>query len=162
MALPFSFTNTYTTPLTRDQLLTLLSRLQPSSKLFQLYEVDNYAAELSDQGFILRHAHPRQNLPAMPPIVGEIIQEHPTTIRVTIAPSYFVVAIMLLFSVGFGLAALFSDNWTINAVHRAPVLTERVEILLGAGGGPLVLGYVCAIRPVKKAKDWLVEKLALQ
>lgn len=162
MDLPFGFAKTYTTPLSHDQLLALLSRWQPNRKLFQFYEVDNYAAVLVDKGFVLRQATPRQNLPAMPKIMGEIIQAHPTTIRVQIIPNYWLITFLCLFPLVFVPAALFSDNWTIDGVHRAPVPTERLSILLGAGGGPLVLCYVVAILPVKMAKDWLVKKLALQ
>jgi hypothetical protein len=162
MTLPFTLTKVYTTALTHDQLLVLLSGLQPSKKQWQLYDVDNYVLALVHKGFVLRHADPQHNLPAMPKIGGKLMQEYPTTIRLTIAPNYFLVAFLLLFPVVFVPAALFSDDWTINGVHRAPVLMERLSILLTGGGLPLLMGYVGAIIPVKKAEDWLVKKLALQ
>lgn len=161
MSLPFTRTKIYTTALTHDQLLALLSCVQPSKKHWQFYEVDNYAVDLVQKGFILRHADPRHNLPAMPKIVGAIMQAHPTTLRLTIAPNYFLVAFLLLFPVVFVPAALFSDAWTINGVHRAPVLTERLSMLAGEVF-PLLLCYVGAILPVKKAEEWIVKKLALQ
>lgn len=161
MILPFARTNVYTTALAHDQLLALVSRLQPTQGPPQFYQVDNYAARLVRGGFVLRHADPRHNLPAMPKITGELVHAHPTTVRLRIAPNYFILAFLLLFPVVFVPPALFSDNWTINGVHRAPVLTERLEILLIGGGLPLVMGYVCAIAPVKRAEEWLVQKLAL-
>ncbi len=162
MTLPLTLTKVYTTALTHDQLLALLSRLQPSKKQWQLYEVDNYLVDLVRKGFVLRHADPRHNLPAMPKIAGEILQEHPTTIRITIAPNYFLVAFLLLFPVVFMPVAFFSDSWTIDGAHRAPVLTERLSILLDGGVFPILMCYVGAIIPVRKAEDWIVKKLALQ
>jgi hypothetical protein len=162
MTLPFTLTKDYTSTLTYNQLLALLSRLQPSRKQWQLYEVDNYSVDLVPKGFVLRYAEPRHNLPAMPKIVGEITQEHPTTIQLKIAPNYLLVAFLLLFPLVFVPAALFSDDWTINGVHRAPMLTERLSMLLTGGIFPLLMCYVGAIIPVKKAEDWIVKKLALQ
>jgi hypothetical protein len=160
MPLPFTRIKIYTTALSPEQLLNLLSRVAPSKNHGQFYAVDKYAVELGRTGFILRHADPRHNLPVMPNIVGEIMHAHPTTLRVTIAPNYFLVAFLLLFPVVFVPAALFSAAWTIRGVHRAPVLTERLSMLLTAGV-PVVMCYVGAILPVKKAEAWIVKTLAL-
>lgn len=161
MTFPFTLTKVYTTALPYDQLLALLSRLQPSKKQWQFYAVDKYCVTLVPTGFVLRHADPRHNLPAMPKIVAELTQEHSTTIRLKIIPNYFLVAFLLLFPVVFVPAALLSDDWTIDGVHRAPVLTERLSMLVGEVF-PLLMCYVGAILPVKKAEEWIVKKLALQ
>lgn len=162
MTLPFTRTSVHTTALTHAQLTALLGQLPPTRKPWQVYAVDSYAADLTDKRFVLRHADPQYNLPAMPKITGEIREGDPTTIRLTIAPNYFILAFLLLFPVLFIPAALFSDDWTINGVHRAPVLSERLSILLMAGGMPLLMGYMVAILPVQKAQAWIVQKLALQ
>ncbi|TGE20998.1 hypothetical protein [Hymenobacter metallicola] len=162
MTFPFTHTKVYTTALTHDQLVTLLSRLHPTRQHSQFYQVDNYSADLIRSGFVLRNAYPRQNLPAMPTIRAEITQSHPVTIRLKITPNYFLIAFLLLFPLIFIPSALFSDDWTINGIHRAPVLAERLEILLTGGGIPLLLCYVGVILPVQKAEDWIVKKLMLR
>ncbi|MCB2380459.1 hypothetical protein LGH70_22895 [Hymenobacter sp. BT635] len=162
MVLPFTIAKVYTSALPYEQVNTLLNQLQPARQQFQLYQVNNYSADLVGNSFTLRNAYPRQNLPAMPKIKGEIMQEAPTTIRLQITPNYFLIAFLLLFPIIFIPSALFQDEWTINGVHRAPVLAERIMILVLAGGIPLAWCYVGAIIPVKKAEEWIVKKLALQ
>jgi hypothetical protein len=162
MPFPFSLQKDYTSSRTSEELMAVLTRVQPNRKWLQFYPVDNYSAEIRGTGFLLRPADPARNLPAMPRIKVDITHAHPTIVHVTITPNYFLIAFLLVFPIVFIPAALFSDDWTINGVHRAPELTERLMLVLGAGGMPMLLCYVAAIVPIKKAKAWLVDKLALQ
>jgi len=163
MKLPLSIDNYYSTNLTKEQVIEVLNNLD-IQKQFRGLRTDEFIVETTDSGFMVgRNTSGLDGftLEEYPVIEGVFTCDKPLTINIKIKPSYSTIVFFSIFVFIFIPVGLFSDEMTINHVLREPTIFER---LLFAGVGSIIpglWGYFGYIRPVKKAKIWIIEKLQL-
>ena len=163
MRLPFKIDKFYSSDLSKEQVIEELNNLS-SQKLFGGLRTDKFGAQTSEGGFIVeRNAVGLDGftLENYPVVHGFYISERPLTINIVIKPNYFTILFFSLFVFLFIPVGIFMDEMTINGMVRSPTIGER---FLFAGLGGFVPGLWCYfgfIRPIKKAENWIVDKLRL-
>jgi hypothetical protein len=163
MILPFSIDRYYTTHLSKSQITKELDGLVTEKK-FRGLRTDKIVTSTSESGFMIgRNTYGVDGftLEQYPVIQGIYFSERPLTINILIKPNYFIIFFFAIFVFTFIPAGIFIDKMTINGVFRSPTITER---FLFAGVGGIMPGLWCYfgyIRPIKKAENWIVEKLEL-
>jgi hypothetical protein len=162
MKLPFTIEKLYTTKFSFDEIVQELEN-KNSIKYLGGLRVDKYKHDIVDKEFyVQRYSNGIDAfLEYFPLIKGEIVNENPTRIFLTLKPSYFTIIFFSIFVFCFGYAGVFIDTWTINGVRRPPTLSERFFIVLLGSGIPFLWCYLQYIRPIKKAEKWIVEKLEM-
>ena len=162
MRLPFTIEKLYTTSLSFNEIVQELEN-KNSIKYFGGLRVDKYKHDIVDLGFyVQRYSNGIDAfLEYFPLIKGEIVNEKPTRVFLTLKPSYFTIIFFSLFVFGFGYAGIFVDNWTINGVKRLPTALDRLFVILFGSGMPFLWCYLQYIRPIKRVEKWITEKLDL-
>jgi hypothetical protein len=162
MRLPFTIEKLYTTRLSFDQIVQELEN-KNSMKYLGGLRVDKYKHNIIERGFFVqRYSNGANALSEYFPLIkGEIVNEKPMRVYLTLKPSYVTIIFFFIFVFGFGYAGIFVDNWTINGVKRLPTVIERLFIVLLGSGIPFLWCFVQYIRPIKKAEKWIAEKLDL-
>lgn len=162
MRLPFTIEKLYTTKLSFNEIVQKLEN-KNSVKLFGGLRVDKYNHNIVNNRFYVKRYSNGIDalLEYFPLIKGELVNEKPSRIFLTVKPNYLTILFFSMFIFGFGYAGIFVDNWTINGVKRLPTITERVFIVLLGSGIPFLWCYVQYIRPIKRSEKWIIKKLDL-
>lgn len=151
MKLPFTTEQLYATPLSFTGITEELENKRSVKYDFELTETEFY---------IYRYSHGVGGLhECFPTIKGEIVNQDPTRVFLILRPGYRMIIFFLVVATMFAWTSVFGDNWTINGVKRLPTLTERIMFFLAGSGIPSLWCYLQYIRPIKKTKNWIVEKL---
>ncbi len=132
-------------------------------KKFGGLRVDKFATGIQENGFFIdRNTYGLDGFTfeRYPVIEGIYFSENPLVINILIKPRYFTIIFFSLFVLTFIPVAIFADKMTINGVFKSPSIVERMLFSLG-GIIPGLWCYFGYIRPVKKAENWIVQKLNL-
>lgn len=163
MKLPFTIDKYYSTDLTKDKVIEELNNLT-DQKQFGGLRTDKFFVEFFEGGFVVgrkTYGLDGFTLAQYPAITGFYNSEKPLTLNIIVKPDYFTILFFAIFVFTFIPAGIFLHKMTINGVFRSPSISER---FLFAGIGGFIPGLWCYfgyIRPVKKAENWIVEKLRL-
>jgi hypothetical protein len=162
MRIPFKIEKLVTTKLSFDEIVQELEN-KNSIKYFGGLRIDKYRFSIDDNRFyIQRNSYGIDaSLEYFPLIKGEVVNENPFRIYIELIPSYLAIVFFFVIALLFFIAGVFINNWTINGIKRAPLVYERLLIVLFGSGIPLLWCYLQYIRPIKKAKTWIFEKLQL-
>lgn len=162
MKLPFSIDRYYTTHLSKSQVTEELTSLVTEKKFGGL-RTDKFVADVSENRFLIgRNTYGLDGFTFehYPVIEGIYFSEKPLTINILIRPSYFTIIFFSFFVFTFIPVAIFVDKMTINGVFKSPTIVERLLFSLG-GIIPGLWCYFGYIRPIKKAENWIVQRLSL-
>lgn len=163
MRAPLKVDRYYTTHLSKDQITDKLSDLT-LQKEFGGLRIDRFISTISENGFVIQRSSSGVDfftLEQYPTIEGIYFSDNPTIINILIRPNYLMIAFFSLFVFVSIPTSLFIDEMTINSVTRVPTIFERF-LFAGIGAGiPGLWDYFGYIRPIKKAKKWIAEKLTL-
>ncbi|QNA46136.1 hypothetical protein [Lacibacter sediminis] len=163
MQSPFTIDKYYSTDLSKSQVFEEMNNLDTEQQFGGL-RTDKFIAQTSESGFIvIRNTYGLDGftLEQYPTLEGYYISEKPLTINIVVKPRYFTILFFSIFVFTFIPASIFIDKMTINGIFRSPTIPER---FLFAGVGGVIPGLWCYfgyIRPIKKAENWIVEKLRL-
>ncbi len=163
MKLPVTIDRCYFTDLSKNQVNEELNSLT-NQKQFGGLRTDKFVAQTSETGFTIgRNTYGLDGftLEQYPEIKGFYISEIPLTINIVIKPNYFAILFFSIFFFSFIPVGIFVDKMTINGIFRVPTIIERFLFASGGGLIPGVWCYFGYIRPIKKAMNWIVEKLKL-
>jgi hypothetical protein len=163
MKLPFSIDRYYTTDLSTSQVAEELNNLDKEKKFGGL-RIDKFIAQCSEDGFIVGRNTSGVDgftLEQYPIIEGIYFSKKPLTINILIKPRYLMILFFALFVFTFIPAAIFIDKMTINGIFRSPTIMERFLFAFVGGIIPGLWCYFGYIRPIRKAENWIVEKLGL-
>ena len=163
MKLPFSIDRLYTTDLPKSQVTAELTIAVIDTKVSAL-SIDKFVTDISENRFVIgrsTYGLDGFTLERYPVIEGIYFSERPLTINILIKPSYFTIVFFSIFVFTFIPTAIFVDKLTINGVFKSPTVIERLLYSLG-GIIPGLWCYFGYIRPIKKAENWIIQKLSLR
>ncbi len=162
MKLPFQTVKTFTTILSKDEVICFVrERLNRRSK-FLLFSSNDYVGAIESKRFKFYKSFNTRHGRANPKIKGTIVNENPTTVEIQIAPHYLRVLFFMIFPCVFIPTAILSSQMTINGVLREPEMLERIGFGLFGGVGPMIWCYFDSIRPIKETELWIRQKLMLK
>lgn len=153
----------YTTHLSKSQITEVLHDLT-SKKGFGGLRIDRFISTILENGFVIQRITSGVDLFTLekyPTVKGIYFSDEPTIIKILIRPNYLMIAFFSLFVLIFIPTPLFIDEMTINGVTRSPGIFERILFTAAGGVLPGLWGYFGYIRPIRKANEWIVKKLAL-
>lgn len=163
MKLPFTIDRYYSSDLSKNQVIEDMTNLAPIKK-FKGMRIDHFQEENTETSFVVERFTSGLDgftLEQYPVIEGFYISEKPLILNIVIKPNYLTLLFFSLFVFTFIPASIFLDKMTINGVLRSPSILERL-LFAGVGGlMPALWAYFGYIRPIKKAENWIVEKLRL-
>ena len=153
----------YTTHLSKSQITEEVNSLV-LQKQFGGLRTDRFISTIWENGFEIQRETSGVDfftLEQYPAIEGNYISENPTIINVLIRPNYWMIAFFSLFVFTFIPASIFVDEMTINGVTKTPTMFERLFFAAIGAGIPGLWGYFGYIRPIRKAREWIVTRLML-
>ena len=162
MGLPFQTVKTFTTHLSKDEVIGFIRERLSRKSRFLFITTSDYVGSIEGRTFNFYKNFNARYGRSNPKIKGTISTENHTTVEIKISPHYLRVLFFLIFPCVFIPTAILSDQMTINGVLREPELIERISFGLIGGGGPIIWCYFDSIRPIKKAEVWITEKLKLK
>jgi hypothetical protein len=163
MKLPLSIDKYYTTHLSKAQVANELNQPGKEKKYGGL-RVDRFVKQTDERGFIIGGNTTGLDgftLAKYPIIKGNYFSENPLVINIVIRPNYFTTIFLAIFAFTFILGPIFVNKINFDGVRRIPTIMERFEFI-GLGCLPGLWCYFGFIRPIKKAENWIVDKLGLR
>jgi hypothetical protein len=164
MRLPFKIDRYYTTDLSKRQVIDVLDNLS-NHKQFSGLSAGKFIAQTSESHFVVEQDNSGVDgttFEQHPEIEGYYVADTPLVINIIITPNYFVILFFSIFVFTFPTVGIFVDEMTINGVFRSPTIFERLIFIVLGGVMPGLWCYFGFIRPVKKAENWIVERLMLR
>lgn len=162
MGMPFRTGKIVTTKLSFDEIVKELEN-KSAVKYFGGLRIDKYRFSIEENKFyIQRNSYGLDVLLEYFPLIkGEVVNQDPLRIYIELIPSYLAIIFFSFIAIMFFIAGVFVNDWTINGIKRVPMFYERLLIVFFGSGIPILWCYLQYIRPIKKAKQWIFEKLQL-
>lgn len=165
MKLPLALSKTYTTDLTKEEVLGFVhERLNRKHKTLFI-SIPEFKGSIQDSTFELRQIIGRYPGNNSVKIAGKILSTNPTQIQLTVRPLtliYIQLIFLLIFMIFFIKIGLNADTITVNGVEQMATLSDRLLIIGLSSILPLFVFFFLCIRPVRKTEKWLKEKWKLR
>ena len=160
---PLKFTTEYRSSLSKDELIEQLNNGE-SEKLLKGLTTKKYTKEIKPNQFLIQRYTLGLDLDLFlgnpPVIIGSIMNEHSSKIKVEFIPYLWNAVFFIVFSSVFTIGSIFMEKATINGIEKVADF-EIKAMFFGFGLLPLLFWYWMDIRPINHSKKWLESKLNL-
>jgi hypothetical protein len=158
----FRIRKSYKSALSAQAIGAYIESLRSKEVGFWIFKSHMYEVHNSFSGFSVRKRRTNKNSPAYPLITGKILEGSFVRVDLDIKPSYFFIALHALFPCVFLAVVLFPGKMPINGMQGYSEVGERILFAFILIGFSFTICYFNAIKPVRDAEKWLIDKFLLK